>query len=304
MDGGNARRGWDAVQRIAAALPMPGLEPNARVDLMGGACGLALFFAYLGAAAGAIALLGQACVYGIGGRRAQQILEEAAQRLLDRAFPAGNGSHFPAVWYGDVRPRPARSAWCYGDPGIAAASLLASEATRVARREGLATARMAAIRIELPTVAYFMRTASRPTPLGLFAGCTLGRVGVETALELAPLTDYQRHTRPDIDYLRAVVRGLEASEAIRRENRWYANPTLFRAGLRAMASQEDARLLRDELGALTVAPCPLWAPRCDRARRMSSGWGSAPTPPSFPDWWPAGALHGPPTRLRAWPLVG
>jgi class I lanthipeptide synthase len=48
--------------------------------------------------------------------------------------------------------------------------------------------------------AYFARMAGRATPFGLFAGCSVGEIGEHTRLELAPLGNYRRHTRVDMDY--------------------------------------------------------------------------------------------------------
>jgi hypothetical protein len=68
---------------------------------------------------GVIALLGRACAAGVAAARARPLLEEAVRWLLAQQEPGG----FP-YW---VRPEgadmPARLAWCYGDPGVAAALL-------------------------------------------------------------------------------------------------------------------------------------------------------------------------------------
>jgi hypothetical protein len=54
-------------------------------------------------------------------------------------------------------------------------------------------------------VSYFERAASRPTPFGLFAGCSLGEIGDRTRLELEERSRYRRHTRLDMDYLTAMA---------------------------------------------------------------------------------------------------
>jgi len=74
---------------------------------------------------GVIALLARVCAAGLATRQARELLSGAVSRLLAQRLPAGGISIFPfAVGHG-VRVRPARTAWCYGDPGIAAALLAA-----------------------------------------------------------------------------------------------------------------------------------------------------------------------------------
>lgn len=76
--------------------------------------------------AGAIALLGCICGAGVERAVARPLLEGAVSWLLAHALPTAAGPTFP-VWVAPgFQPYPARSAWCYGDPGIAAALLLAA----------------------------------------------------------------------------------------------------------------------------------------------------------------------------------
>jgi hypothetical protein len=93
---------------------------------------------------GVIALLGQACAAGVAAARARPLLEGAVRWLLAHQGPEG----FPP-WTGpDAADRPARLAWCYGDPGVAAALLGAARCTGEPawEREALAMARRAARR--------------------------------------------------------------------------------------------------------------------------------------------------------------
>lgn len=78
--------------------------------------------------------------------------------------------------------------------------------------------------------AYLARAATRATPFGLFAGCTLGRLGSETCLQLREAGAYRRHTRLDNDYLFALVSALEADPAQRPSLRWRPSSSLYRAG--------------------------------------------------------------------------
>jgi thiopeptide-type bacteriocin biosynthesis protein len=79
-------------------------------------------------------------------------------------------------------------------------------------------------------VSYFERAASRPTPFGLFAGCSLGEIGERSCLELEERRHYRRHTRLDMDYLTALVRALETDASIRRRLSFRPNSSLYRAG--------------------------------------------------------------------------
>ena len=97
---------------------------------------------------GVIALLGGACAAGVGGARARPLLDGAVQWLLSQKCSDDGGSLFPR-WIAPGNPlRPARSAWCYGDPGIAAALLCAAQAVGDAswEREAHEIARFAAAR--------------------------------------------------------------------------------------------------------------------------------------------------------------
>ncbi|HEX7277235.1 MAG TPA: lantibiotic dehydratase [Acidimicrobiales bacterium] len=78
--------------------------------------------------------------------------------------------------------------------------------------------------------AYVARAATRATPFGLFAGCTVGRLGSGTRLELGERASYRRHTRLDNDYLFALVTALEADPAARVALQWRPNSSLYRAG--------------------------------------------------------------------------
>lgn len=83
-------------------------------------------------AAGVVALLGRACNVPEVAERARPLLEGAVAWLLRQRLPPGSPSLFP--WFaGDATPT--RAAWCHGDPGIAAALLLAARAAGEPRWE-------------------------------------------------------------------------------------------------------------------------------------------------------------------------
>src|SRR5262245_34949442 len=54
-------------------------------------------------------------------------------------------------------------------------------------------------KIEQALTRYLVRMTARPTPFGLFAGCSVGTMGKSTRLEVNE--SYHRHTRLDMDYV-------------------------------------------------------------------------------------------------------
>jgi lantibiotic modifying enzyme len=74
---------------------------------------------------GVIALLARICAAGVAVERARPLLVKAVSWLLAQKLPAGESSVFPYSIGPGVRLRPARTGWCYGDPGIALALLAA-----------------------------------------------------------------------------------------------------------------------------------------------------------------------------------
>ncbi len=94
--------------------------PSGRVDL-GVAHGVA----------GAIALLGGVCGLGIEQAAARPLLEGAVRWLLAHAMATETGPTFPLWVAPGFQPYQARCAWCYGDPGIAAALLTAGRSAGV-----------------------------------------------------------------------------------------------------------------------------------------------------------------------------
>src|SRR5215213_847030 len=67
-------------------------------------------------------------------------------------------------------------------------------------------------RVETSLVRYFLRMAGRPTPFGLFAGYSVGRVDSKTQLVLEGRSRYRRHTRLDMEYVCALVAALDQDE--------------------------------------------------------------------------------------------
>ena len=97
---------------------------------------------------GVIALLARIVASGVAVQRAGGLLERSVSWLLTQKLPPGEVSVFPYSVGPSVRIRPARTAWCYGDPGIALALLMAGRAAGEPawEREALELARAAARR--------------------------------------------------------------------------------------------------------------------------------------------------------------
>jgi lantibiotic modifying enzyme len=100
-------------------------------------------------APGAIALLGRVVAAATDAgtkRQARALLDKAVAWVLAQELPRGSSGRFGDAVGPGVVPRPTRTAWCYGDLGIAAALLVAARGAkqrsweRAAVRIGLAAA--------------------------------------------------------------------------------------------------------------------------------------------------------------------
>jgi lantibiotic biosynthesis protein len=87
---------------------------------------------------------------------------------------------------------------------------------------------------ERSLVSYFVRAAARPTPFGLFAGCTTGRLGERTRMRLGEGAGYRRHTRLDMDYLWALAEAVERDPGLRAELDYRPNSSLYQVGDRLL----------------------------------------------------------------------
>ncbi len=108
-------------------------------------------------------------------------------------------------------------------------------------------------RAENAMVRYLQRMATRPTPFGLFSGCSLGSLDASpTRLRLGSRTSYQRHTRLDMDYLFALCEDLGRDEALRRELSYRPNSSLYRTAgrLRYAEARLEGKLRSHHLVAL------------------------------------------------------
>lgn len=93
---------------------------------------------------GVVALLACACAAGVAAATARPLLEGAVRWLLAQQTPGG----FPSGISLEQADQPTRLAWCYGDPGVAAALLWAARLMKEPswEREARAIARRAAQR--------------------------------------------------------------------------------------------------------------------------------------------------------------
>jgi thiopeptide-type bacteriocin biosynthesis protein len=76
---------------------------------------------------------------------------------------------------------------------------------------------------------YYIRAASRCTPFGLFAACSVVAWDNATAIQLSQ-GQFLRHTRLDMQYLCALAEHLSEKEFIRDELRYFPNSSIYRLG--------------------------------------------------------------------------
>ncbi|GAA4414998.1 lantibiotic dehydratase [Nibrella viscosa] len=77
---------------------------------------------------------------------------------------------------------------------------------------------------------YFVRMCSRPTPYGLFAGCSVGTLGGQTNLRAGTTQTMRTHTRIDMYYLLAIRSWLLNQPAIRLQLRLFPNSSIYSVG--------------------------------------------------------------------------
>jgi lantibiotic biosynthesis protein len=123
---------WTPVQRLPAVTSR--FTPDGRADL-GVAHGVP----------GMVALLGAACTASMASDGTRYLLEQAVTWLLERV--AGQDP-IPNWWTPGDQRGPARTAWCYGEPGVAVALVIAAQGVNEPEWEAAAVrlARQAAAR--------------------------------------------------------------------------------------------------------------------------------------------------------------
>lgn len=98
-------------------------------------------------------------------------------------------------------------------------------------------------KIEHAIIRYVERMAARSTPFGMFAGCSIGRVGERLSLTVSP--DIQRHARLDMGCVVAIAEALEQRQEIRAALTYRPSPSLHEVGGRlhvpALVQKEEGR---------------------------------------------------------------
>ena len=97
-------------------------------------------------------------------------------------------------------------------------------------------------RAERAVVRYVARMCTRPTPFGLFAGCSLGDVGAYTEVRLCGIGAVRRSTRLDMEYVASLVAELERTPQVRARLTYRPNSSLYTAAGRVRYVEA---LLRD-----------------------------------------------------------
>lgn len=131
-------------------------------------------------------------------------------------------------------------------------------------------------RVERALVRYFARLAGRPTPFGLFAGCSVGTIGGETRLEIAAQAEYRRHTRLDMDYLFVLADALSRDAALRRAFTYRPNSSLYRVAGRVRYVESRLAGTRRSYHLVVVEPSE--ALDATLARAPGTGPASKPWP--------------------------
>jgi len=88
-------------------------------------------------------------------------------------------------------------------------------------------------KVERTLVRYIARMSARPTPFGLFAGCSMGDISVapsseETRLRVGERASYLRHTRLDMDYICSLTDALANDRSVRERLEYRPNCSLYR----------------------------------------------------------------------------
>lgn len=77
---------------------------------------------------------------------------------------------------------------------------------------------------------YFIRTHSRCTPFGYFAGCSIGYIENSTEIILHDRPKYEVNLRLDMDLLCEIKNKVEKANSIKANSKYYPNSSLYKTG--------------------------------------------------------------------------
>lgn len=126
-------------------------------------------------------------------------------------------------------------------------------------------------RIERSLYRYLARMTSRPTPFGLFAGCSVGKIGPATRLEIGARTAYWRRSRLDMEYLCNLAQKISSDSRLQAQLTFRPNTSLYLAAGRYHHAQnylsDDVRSYR----LIATEPTPYLAATLERASAGATG---------------------------------
>lgn len=135
------------------------------------------------------------------------------------------------TWDDDAVVLEARLRELVRQPAIREALFLASPSLEHAIQAWLADAESPRARGVMPIVVrYLVRMAARSTPFGLFSGCSTGRVAETTALCLADISEYSRHTRLDTHYVASLASSFLEDDRAWQCIHYWPNSSLIEKG--------------------------------------------------------------------------
>ncbi|TCP70595.1 lantibiotic dehydratase [Baia soyae] len=95
---------------------------------------------------------------------------------------------------------------------------------------------------------YFLRMTTRSTPYGLCSGVTTGSFGEESRIEIDALSTYQKHSRPDMEWLLKVIQSFEMNIEIVKQlqvqvnDATYVNRARAKLPYQTLYGQEDRKM--------------------------------------------------------------
>ncbi len=79
---------------------------------------------------------------------------------------------------------------------------------------------------------YLIRMSTRPTPFGLLAGLSAGKLGNNTGIKLNSIDSHLKRARPDMEWLMGVINSLEKRVEVVEQLKVHANTSIFFSGNR------------------------------------------------------------------------